>query len=125
MVARVFIGQYTMLNGMERSKGNSYQSRRRWGTATANGMGLRAMDHGCRNRRRREGRDPEKDMAQCAETNRAARGRRRLGRAEIGRARGEEETERIEYGSFTDDGKRGRRRQVSNGARAVRELHKG
>jgi hypothetical protein len=95
------------------------------GLQPRNEMGLRAMDHGRRNRRRREGRDPEKDRAQCAETNRAARGRRRLGRAEIGRASGGEETERMEYESFTGDGRRGRQWQVSNGARAAREPHKG
>jgi hypothetical protein len=38
-------------------------------------------------RRRREGRAPEKDRAQCAETKTAARGTRRLGRAELGRGR--------------------------------------
>jgi hypothetical protein len=57
------------------------------GLQPRNGMGLSAMDHGRRNRRRREGRDLEKDRAQCAETKRAARGRRRLGRAQCGRAR--------------------------------------
>jgi hypothetical protein len=33
------------------------------GLQPRNGMGLRAMDHGRRNRRGREGRDPEKDRA--------------------------------------------------------------
>jgi hypothetical protein len=64
------------------------------------GMGLSTMDHGRRNRRRRGGRDPAKDRAQCAETKRAARGRRRLGRAEFGRARrrpgGENKEERTQ-----------------------------
>ena len=44
--------------------------------------------------------DPEKDRAQCVETKRAARGRRRLGRAEFGRARrrpgGENKEERTQ-----------------------------
>ena len=63
-------------------------------------------------RRRREGRAPEKDRAQCAETKTADPGTRRLGRAELGRGRrrpGHRENGiRDLHGeiSFTGDGRR-------------------
>jgi hypothetical protein len=74
---------------MERNEANEFLTRAGsvGGLQPRNGMGLSAMDHWRRNRRRREGRDPEKDRAQCAETKTAARGTRRLGRAELGRGR--------------------------------------
>jgi hypothetical protein len=76
------------------------------------------MDHGCRNRRGREGRDPDKDRARMhlvrAGTNRPARGRRWPGSREQ-----EEEERRGEWN--TGHSRAGKCLTERNGARVARE----